>query len=149
LLKLCAQRIGSAERDALTGMDCVSLAVPRRFAFTFTNRDDGVVAVFRGFNPISTWLKGSQSLIRSIHLENAVAVETTDANVESTRAQLNLNGAVVKVEEREAGIGSEVDGCRSQLHFSTPVAISPQPVAGRHWTIRHRLHPLLLAGWLE
>jgi hypothetical protein len=106
-------------------MECVSLAVPRRFAFTFTNRDDGIVTVLRSFNPITPWLKGSQRLIGSIHLENTVAVDTADANVEGTRVQLNLNGAVVKVEEREAGVGSEVDGCRSQFHFSTPVAISP------------------------
>jgi hypothetical protein len=106
-------------------MDCVGLAVPGRFAFTFTNRDDGIVTIFRSFNPIASGLKGSQGLIRGIHLENTVPVETADAEIESTRAQLNLNCAVVKVEEGEAGVGSEVDGCRSQFHFSTPVTISP------------------------
>jgi hypothetical protein len=106
-------------------MERVSLTVPRRFAFTFTNCDDGIVTVFGSFNPIPPRRKGSERLIRSIDLENAVPVETADANVESTRVQLNLNGAVVKVEEREAGVGSEVDGCRSQFHFRAPVAIGP------------------------
>jgi hypothetical protein len=89
------------------------------------NRDNGIVTVFRSFNPITPWLKGSQRLIRSIHLENTVSVKTADANVESTRAQFDLNSAVVKIEEREASVGSKVDGCRAQFHFSPPVAISP------------------------
>jgi len=149
LLKLCVQRVGSTQSDALTGMDCVGLAVPDRFAFTFTNRDHGIVTIFRSFNPITPWLKSRQRLIRGIHLENTVPVETADAKIESTRAQLNLDCAVVKVEEREAGVRTEVDGCRSQFHFSARVTISPQPVAGRHGAVRDRFYPLRLAGWLE
>src|SRR5215468_9286706 len=130
-------------------MEHVRLAVSGRFGFALTNGHDGIVAVFRSLNPIAPWLKSRPRLIRSIHLENAVPIEMTDTKVDRTGAQLNLDGAVVKVEKREACVGSEVNGCRSQFHFGPPIAISPQPVASSHRTVHNRFDPLPFTGWLK
>ena len=119
LVHFRVQRRSSPEGYALTPMNRVALSVAGRLAFSIANRDDGVIAVFRGFDAIAPWLLNHERLIRRVDLVISIAIEFIHAHIDGAGAELNLHGAVVEIEKRESGIGTEIDFGRPELHFSS------------------------------
>ena len=142
LLQLRAQLRGTAKRHALSRMDGVFLPVPGRGSFSFPNRYDCVVAILGSFNPVPPGLKRSQRLVGSVDLKDVVPVQSTHAHVHRARSQLDLHGAIVKIQERKTSIGCQVNGGGTQFHHRSRIAVRPQPIARCYGTVLYRLHPL-------
>lgn len=125
LIHFGVERRSSVQCETLAGMHRVALPVARGLALTLADRDDGVVAIFRGVDAITSRLERRERLVGCIDFENVVAIQIPEANVEAAGTKLNLNRAVIEIEKRESSVGGEVESRRTQLHFGARVAIRP------------------------
>ena len=64
-----------------------------------------------------------------------VAPEPLHANIECSFRELDLNGAVVQVEEGKACAAVQADGCRTSMQFCARSVVRPEPVARRQGTV--------------
>jgi hypothetical protein len=101
------------------------LPVAGRLTFALANADHRVSSVFAGFNPVSARLEDGERLIGRVNLKHVVAAQVADANANGTGTQLDLCGAVVKIEEGYPGIAIQIDYSRSQVEFGARVFVSP------------------------
>src|SRR5258708_40054910 len=91
------ERWRAAERASLSGVQGVGLAVTGGLAVAFADGDGGIASILTGFQTITSGLVDGEGQVGRIDLEDIVAIETPHANINCTRAQLNLHGAVVEV----------------------------------------------------
>jgi hypothetical protein len=104
------QRIcSSAERDSLSGVQRISLAVAGGLASAVTQADDGVRSVFTSVQPVAPRLGNRERQVRRIDLEVIALVEAAHTKVDRTRRKLDLHGMVIQVQEGEAGVLAQAD----------------------------------------
>src|SRR5258708_2882379 len=80
--------ISAGESRTLAGVDGEVLAVAGRFAFTLSDADHRVGAVFAGLHAIAAALKNGKRLIGCVHFKNVVAVKAVQVDVERAGGKL-------------------------------------------------------------
>ena len=103
------QRIGATESSPLSSMDGISLAIAGRFALSIAQAHYAVGAIFAGLQAVVSGPVDRECQVRCIHFVCVILVEAADAKVERARGELNLYGAVVKIQEGETGIFTEAN----------------------------------------
>lgn len=104
LLYIGIQRIGSAERACLSGVQCVGLTVAGSLSFANANVDNRVSPIFTCFQPITSRLRDGKSKVGRIDLEVIVAVQSPHSKIDCAGAQLKLYRVVVQVQKRHTGV---------------------------------------------
>src|SRR5882762_616027 len=144
-----AKGVGAGEGGALTCVDGKVLPIAGGFAFTLADTDHRVGAVFAGFDAIAAASENGKRLIGGVNLEDVVVVEVAHVDVHDAGGELELGGAVIQIQKREAGVGAEADYGGAQLEFGAGIVVGPELVAGGHGTVGNGLHPFGFASGLE
>ena len=94
--------IRTGERAALPGMNGIGLAATCSFSLAATHDHERGVSIFAGLKAVLAGTQDGKRLIGRIHFKYLVAAEPLHADIESSFRELDLNGAVVQVEEGKA-----------------------------------------------
>ena len=70
-------------------------------------------------------------------------------NVHRTLRQLNLHGAIVEIQERDARLAADANGRAADVQFAAGISVGPEIVARRERAVGIRLHPIRFAARLE
>jgi hypothetical protein len=125
LIHFCVQRISTGEGKALARMYGVALTVACRFTFALANRYHGGVAVFGSVHTVTAGTSDGEGLIGGINFEYVVAIQIPNAHVHASGTELDLNSAVVEIQESDAGVSAQIDRGRAQLEFRARIAVGP------------------------
>ena len=71
------------------------------------------------------------------------------AEVYGTHRQTELGHVVAKIEKSHAGLGTQTNGCGSDLNLCTGIPVNPQIVAHCQRPITNRFEPVTFATWLK
>ena len=63
--------------------------------------------------------------------------------------ELQLDRAVVKVQNLHTRVGAEANIGDTELQLGAAIVVGPQAVPDRDWTIKTRLHPVVVASMGE
>ena len=98
------QCLGAAEGTLLSSMQRKRLSVAGGFTLTFAHADYCVGAIFAGLQPIAPRLVDRKSLVGCVDLEDIVTVQPAYPDIQCSRCQLDLHGAIIQVKKRHASI---------------------------------------------
>ena len=86
--------------------------------------------------------------IRRVNFKRVASDDVAEMDLHFALRELELDGAIVEIEERDAGLGSEADGRAADVEFGARVLIGPKIVANSERAIGIGLHPVVSTGEL-
>src|SRR5262249_41180260 len=140
---------GAVETDRLSGMNRIGRAAAGYLALTIVNRDNRRIAILIDADAVRAGSQSVKSQIGRVDFQGLIIIHATNAHVDAAFGQANLNGAIVKIEKREASHRTEPNGVGVDAKFGATIAISPEFVAGGHGPIDDSVNPVIRAGRFE
>jgi hypothetical protein len=113
LIHFCVERVRTTERGVLAGMQRIAPTVAGGLAFAFTDGHDTVGPVLGRLDSVAAGPKGGEGLVGGIDFKDVSPVQPANPKVKRSGAELELNGAVVQVQERDASIGGQMNRRRA------------------------------------
>jgi hypothetical protein len=130
-------------------MDDHVLRTARSLGLTFADLDDRRVAFVIHLDPVLARAQQRQRQVRRIDFDVVVRVQRTHTHVHDAGRHAHLDGVVVDVQEREAGVAAEAHGRPAHVHLDAGVVLGPKLVACGQRAIDHRGGPLLFTRGLQ
>ena len=118
-------------------------------AFTRAHADGRGVAVGIDVDAVFTGALQREGQVRRVDLKIVAAFEAAHRNVHRTLRQLNLHGAIVEIQERDARLAANANGSAADVQLAAGISVGPEIVAHRKRAIGIRLHPIRFTTGLE
>jgi hypothetical protein len=141
--------VRAREACALSSNHQVRRAATGGFGATVPDGGIGFIPVGAHVDPIITGALNLEREVRRIDFELVFIIEMADAHDDRALGQLYLGGAIVEIQECDAGLRIHANRGRACLQFSPGILVSPQIVAGSQRTISDCLYPVALATGLK
>src|SRR3977135_22540 len=143
------QRIRAGNVRIFTRVHVEVAAAASGLAFSFTHGEVRGLAVGIDVEAVFTGALHREREVRRVHFEGIAPVESSYVDAQRTLRELNLHGAVVKVQERNAGFTRETDSGAANVQLATRIPVGPEIVTRCEGPVGIRLHPIGLATRLE
>jgi len=95
---------------------------------------------------IASWTIDGECQRRCGDFEYLPGIDAPYAQVERALRHLDLRDSIVQVENFNAGVRPQADGCAAHLKFRAGIAIGPEAIATDQRTIAHHAEPVALAS---
>ena len=143
-MHVVAQLIRAAEGVHLVRINVIRLAAAGDLALAIADQNHRGVAVRVGLNAIFAGGINGEGEIRSIDFVGVIRIVAPDVNFNSALGELDLNRAVIEIQNGDTGLTPETDGGAANVQFAARIFVGPEIVSGGEWTIGIRGNPFLL-----
>src|SRR6267142_5124022 len=143
------QRIRAGNIRIFTRIHVEVAAAASGLAFSFTHGEVRGLAVGIDVKAVFTGALYREREVWRVDFEGIAAVESSNVDAQRTLRELNLHGAVVKVQKRHAGFTRETDRCAANVQLATRIPVGPEIVTRREWPVGICLHPIGLPTRLK
>src|SRR5882672_2414982 len=125
------QRIRAGNVRILTRVQVEVAAAASGLAFSFTHGQVRGLAVGIDVEAVFPGALHRERQVWRIDFEGIAAVESSNVDAQRTLRKLNLHGAVVKVQKRNAGFTRETNRRAANVQLATRIFVGPEIVTRR------------------
>src|SRR6185437_1328973 len=143
-LRVVTQFIGALEGVTLAGTEPVILTGAGRLNFSFAHDYRGGTPVRIRRNHVLARSSHGESDIWRVNFERIARNLVAQVDLDSSLRQLNLCRAIVKGEDRNAGLARKANRRAANVEFGARVLVGPKVVAGCKRAIGIGGHPILV-----
>src|SRR5579872_4661219 len=148
-IAVVGQGVRAGKVGAIAGIHVVFIAGAGGFAFTRAHGDRGGIPVGVDIDAIFTGALQREGQVGRIDFEIIAAFHPPHSDAHRTLRQLDLHGAVVEIQESDAGLTGDANGRTSNVQLAAGIAIGPEIVAGGQRAVGIGLDPIAFAAGLE
>ncbi len=119
------------------------------FASSLTHGNVCVLALGIDVKAVIAGAIHGERQIRRINFKGIAVIQSAQVDVQRTLGKLNLYGAVVKIQEGNAGFTGKTQGRAANVQLAARIPVGPEIVTRGERPVGTCLHPVRLTAWLE
>ena len=143
------QRVRAAESCAVAGVHVVVGAAAGGFTFSGAHGNRRRVAVGIDIDAVFAGALQREGQIWRVDFIGVATIEPAHEHVHRALRQLNLHGAIVKIQECNSCLAADANRGAADMQFTPRVSVGPQIVTHGERAIGIRLHPIRFTARLE